>query len=128
MDELKQQAPTNISDKKILEIYLKNNSNVSTSLLELWDVKEVNKNISEVQCKWNEIRETCDSFDNEMYKHIRGESNKPIENRPLKNVPIASCDVTEASCDVPQASCDVPEASCDCTCSYDNDINEQSIN
>ena len=51
-----------------------------------------------------------------MYKQLKGETNKQIENKPLKNVPIASCDI-------PEASCDIPEASCDCTCSYDNDIN-----
>ena len=128
MEQIINQGPDGISYEYFQEVYVKNSSNVIDTLVELWDIKEEKKEVTEEQQKWNEIRETCDFFDNEMYKHIRGESNKPIENRPLKNVPIASCDVPEASCDVPQASCEVPEASCDCTCSYDNDINEQSIN
>jgi len=49
-----------------------------------------------------------------MYNQIKGNPDKPVENIPLNNIPIASCDV--------------PEASCECTCTYDNDINEQCIN
>jgi len=128
MEHIINQAPENISHDKIIEIYIKNSSNVIDTLVELWDIKEEKKEVTKEQQKWNEIRETCDSFDLEMYKQIKGDSNKPIENKPLNNIPIASCEVPEASCDVPEASCDVPEASCECTCTYDNDIDEQSIN
>ena len=121
MEHIINQAPENISDDKIMEIYIKNSSNVIDTLVELWDIKEEKKIVTDEQQKWNEIRETCDSFDEEMYKQIKGDSNKPIENKPLNNIPIASCEV-------PEASCDVPEASCECTCTYDNDIDEQSIN
>ena len=84
-------------------------------------LKKKKKKVTEEQQKWNEIRETCDMFDNEMYNQIKGNPDKPVENIPLNNIPIASCEV-------PEASCDVPEACCECTCTYDNDINEQSIN
>jgi len=72
MNELKEQAPTNISDEKILEVYLKNSSNISSSLLELWNIKEVVKNTNETQLKWNEIREICNDYDKEMYKQLKG--------------------------------------------------------
>ena len=128
MEHIINQAPENISDDKIMEIYIKNSSNVIDTLVELWDIKEEKKEVSAEQQKWNEIRETCDLFDNEMYNQIKGNRDKPVENKPLNNIPITSCDVPEASCDVPEASCDVPEECCECTCTYDNDINEQSIN
>lgn len=121
MEHIINQAPENISEDKILEIYIKNSSNVIDTLVELWDIKEEKKEVTKEQQKWNEIRDTCDMFDNEMYKQIKGDSNKPIENKLLNNIPIATCDV-------PEALCDVPESCCECTCTYDNDINEQSIN
>lgn len=117
MDELKEQAPTNISDEKILEIYLKNNSNVSTSLLELWDVKEVNKNISEVQCKWNEIREICNDYDNEMYKQLRKKSN---------NIPVSISNLSENNNVTDNMTCDtsILNNNSECSCNDDNDDND----
>ena len=115
MDELKEQAPTNISDEKILEIYLKNNSNISTSLLELWDIKEVNKNISEVQCKWNEIREICNDYDNEMYKQLRKNSN---------NIPVSISNLSENNNLTQHMTCDtsISNNNSECSCNDDNDI------
>jgi len=121
MEQIINQAPDYISQQTIQDVYVKNSSNAINTLVELWDIKEEKKEVTEEQQKWNEIRETCDLFDNEMYKQIKGDSNKPIENKPLNNIPITTCDL-------PEASCDVPEACCECTCTYDNDINEQSIN
>ena len=115
MDELKEQAPTNISDEKILEIYLKNNSNISTSLLELWDIKEVNKNISEVQCKWNEIREICNDYDNEMYKQLRKNSN---------NISVSISNLSENNNLTQHMTCDtsISNNNSECSCNDDNDI------
>jgi hypothetical protein len=115
MDELKEQAPTNISDEKILEIYLKNNSNISTSLLELWDIKEVNKNISEVQCKWNEIREICNDYDNEMYKQLRKNSN---------NISVSISNLSENNNVKDNMTCDtsVSNNNSECSCNDNNDI------
>jgi len=116
MDELKEQAPTDISDQKILEIYLKNNSNVSISLLELWNVKEVNKNINEVQHKWNEIREICNEYDNEMYKQIRKNPN---------NIPVSISNLSAENNNITnQISCDttISYNNSECSCNDDDDI------
>ena len=122
MEQLIKQAPDYISQETILEIYIKNSSNAINTLVELWDIKEEKKEISKEQQKWNEIRETFDSFDSEMYKYIKGNTNDPLKNIPLNNNPITTYDVPENSCDVQEVSCDVQETSCDCICNYDDDI------
>ena len=66
MDELIKQAPDNIDEKIIKEIYEKNNGNVMNSLMELWEIKEDIKAPTNEQKEWNEIRDTCDIFDGEM--------------------------------------------------------------
>jgi hypothetical protein len=68
MDELIKQAPPNIDEIIIKEIYEKNNNNFMNSLMELWDIKEVVKEQTKEQEEWGEIRETCDIFDGEMNK------------------------------------------------------------
>jgi hypothetical protein len=62
MDELLKQAPENIDENIIRELYEKNNRDYMKTLLELWDIKEVVKEPTE----WDNIRETCDVFDGEM--------------------------------------------------------------
>jgi hypothetical protein len=67
MDQVIAQAPVNISNEKIEEIFIKNNNDVIKTLTELWNIEEEpikNKN------KWDEIRETCDDFDKEMGKFM----------------------------------------------------------
>jgi hypothetical protein len=67
MDELIKQAPMNIDEKKIKEIYEKNNGNIMNSLMELWEIKdEFVKEQTKEQKEWDEIRDTCDIFDGEM--------------------------------------------------------------
>lgn len=100
MDEIKNQVPDNISDDTILDYYLKNNSNVVSTIMALWDLKEDVKELTSEQKKWKEIRETCDLFDNEMYNTIR-------------NPPKADCDPPKADCNPPKADCDPPKADCD---------------
>ena len=85
MDEIKNQVPDNISDDTILDYYLENNSNVVSTIMALWDLKEDVKELTSEQKKWKEIRETCDLFDNEMYNTIR-------------NPPKADCDPPKADC------------------------------
>lgn len=116
MEQIIKQAPDYISRDKIQDVYVKNSSNAINTLVELWDIKEEKKEITKEKQKWNEIRETCDDFDTEMYKQIRGDSNKPIENKSLNNIPITNCNT-------PEESCDLLETCCDCICNYDNDIN-----
>jgi len=71
MDELIRQAPANISEKLIKEIYEKNNNNYMNSLMELWDIKDTIKEQTKEQKEWGEIRETCDIFDGEMNKMMK---------------------------------------------------------
>jgi len=112
MEELKDQAPIYITDEKILEVYLKNNSNVSTSLSELWNIKEVKKNISEEQLKWNEIRDICDEYDKEAYKYIKNNNtNISISNASQENI-----NPTDISCNTSNNS-----SECAC-CINDDDI------
>jgi hypothetical protein len=67
MDELIKQAPMNIDEKIIKEIYEKNNGNIMNSLMELWEIKDENiKEQTKEQKEWDEIRDTCDIFDGEM--------------------------------------------------------------
>ena len=76
MDELIRQAPLNMDDKTIKEIYEKNGGNYMNSLMELWDLKDVKK--ENKHSEWDEIRETCDVFDGEM--------NKLMSKLRVKNV------------------------------------------
>ena len=45
MEHIINQAPENISEDKIMEIYIKNSSNVIDTLVELWDIKEEKKKL-----------------------------------------------------------------------------------
>lgn len=57
------QAPSNISFEEVEVIFKKNNENIVDTLSELWNISEP---IKKTTNKWDEIRETCDAFDNEM--------------------------------------------------------------
>jgi len=60
------QAPSNLSREEVEEIYKKNNNDILKTLEELWNIDVKTPNLSEDTIKWNNIRETCDSFDIEM--------------------------------------------------------------
>ena len=67
MDELIRQAPMDLDEVFIKEIYEKNNGDFMNSLMELWEVKNVVKEQQTTEQKeWDNIRETCDIFDGEM--------------------------------------------------------------
>tara|TARA_B100000795_G_C22799491_1_gene441053 strand:- start:3174 stop:3449 length:276 start_codon:yes stop_codon:yes gene_type:complete len=70
MEELKKQAPENISEDKIKEIFIKNNENVVDTLIELWNICEKKDNIDENKFKWNNIRDICNDHDKEMKKYV----------------------------------------------------------
>ena len=74
MDEIRKQAPTGISDEIIKELYEKNNNDITKTLMELWEIDD-NIKTKELS-KWDEIRETCDSYDNEMTKMLKEAKNK----------------------------------------------------
>ena len=118
MEELKNQVSDNISDNDLLKCYIKNNSNITDTLVEIWDIKTNEKKLDSTQLKWKEIRELCNDFDDEMNYQI----NKLKINSNNENMSIINKDVPKANCDAPNAVCDVPIADCD----SDNDINEQS--
>ena len=69
MDEVFKQAPDGITYEEVEAIFIRNDKNVLDTLIELWKIPQKNvKNISEEESKWNNIRDTCDDFDNEMEK------------------------------------------------------------
>ena len=70
MEQVIQQAPANISVENIETIFNKNNSNVNDTLTELWDIDMSSFIIEKKTTKWDEIRDTCDSFDFEMKNMI----------------------------------------------------------
>lgn len=72
MDELLKQAPAGISNEIIKEIYNKNNNDITKTLMELWDIKDNTK--PKDFSKWDEIRETCDAYDNEMTKMLKNKN------------------------------------------------------
>lgn len=92
MEEIKNQVPDNITDTVILDCYIKNNSNVVSTIMELWDIKEKKIVITDEQKKWKELRDTCDLFDNEMYNMIHNRSKK-------------DCDTSEIDCNVSKYDC-----------------------
>lgn len=71
MEEIKKQAPENISDKELNEIFNKNNKNVIDTLTELWNIKAEKKKSNIIQEKWKEIRDLCNDHDNEMYNQLK---------------------------------------------------------
>lgn len=80
MDEVLKQAPDGITSDYIEIIFNNNDKDVLKTLIELWKIQEKTiKNISESQCKWEGIRDICDSHDNEMQKKIN-ECKKNLVN------------------------------------------------
>jgi hypothetical protein len=77
MEEIIKQAPDNISEDKIKEIFIKNNENVVDTLIELWNISEKTDNINENTLKWNNIRDICNDHDKEMKKYV--DNNKKTD-------------------------------------------------
>jgi len=73
MNEIIKQAPKNIDIELIKKIYEKNNENQLETLLELWEIKEIKEN--KKLNHWDNIRNTCDAFDEEMSKFIKKNKN-----------------------------------------------------
>jgi hypothetical protein len=69
MEDIIRQTPKNISYEKVKEIYERNDRDKLKTLMEIWDIKDENegkKDKDDIQMKWDDIRDTCDAFDNEM--------------------------------------------------------------
>lgn len=67
MEEVLRQAPIGISDLQIKEIFENNDKNINKTLMELWEIPVEKK---KEKTKWDDIRETCDAYDNEMNRLI----------------------------------------------------------
>lgn len=78
MDQVIQQSPPNLSNEFIEEIFNKNNKNVLNTLTELWNISD--KIPKKDKNKWDDIRETCDAFDEEMTKMMKSKKND-IDNK-----------------------------------------------
>lgn len=74
MNEIIKQAPEGIELKVIREVYEKNNEDQLKTLMELWEIKEKKEEKKETQ--WDNIRDTCDAFDEEMTKYIKNNTIK----------------------------------------------------
>jgi hypothetical protein len=70
MENLMNQVPDNLSWEEVEIVYNKNNQDFLKTLEELWDIEPNVKNLDEKTIKWNNIRDTCDSFDMEMNNKI----------------------------------------------------------
>ena len=82
MEQIISQAPDNLTEEYIKTIYEKNNNDIVKTLAELWNLND-NVNVNDNDntndnsvSKWDEIRETCDSYDNEMQKMLNKNRTK----------------------------------------------------
>jgi hypothetical protein len=63
LSEVLKQAPADIDEETIKNIFVKNQEDVLNTLSELWKMpREAEKEKS----KWEQIRATCDAYDEEM--------------------------------------------------------------
>lgn len=69
MKEIIEQAPINMSDEEIKEIYINNNKDVVKTLEVLWNVNTEEK--KKRRTIFDNVRETCDAFDYEMYRVLK---------------------------------------------------------
>lgn len=82
MEVILKQAPIGISDEIIKEIFDRNNNDINKTLMELWDIPE---EAEKEKSKWDEVRETCDAYDNEMKRMLDNVRNSMINNNDNDN-------------------------------------------
>lgn len=82
MEVILKQAPIGISDEIIKEIFDKNNNDINKTLMELWDIPE---EAEKKKSKWDEVRETCDAYDNEMKRMLDNVRNSIANNNNNNN-------------------------------------------
>jgi hypothetical protein len=74
--QLIEQSPSGLTEEFIEEVYNKNEQDFTKSLLELWNIQErKQKEFTKSQHEWNEVRNTCDSFDTELNRLISNVKN-----------------------------------------------------
>lgn len=81
MEVILKQAPIGISDEMIKEIFDRNNNDINKTLMELWDIPEETE---KEKSKWDEVRETCDAYDNEMNRMLAN-IRKSMANNDINN-------------------------------------------
>jgi hypothetical protein len=84
MEDVIKHAPNNVLIENIEIIFKKNNENVIDTLIDLWNIdinkslendEELNNNTLDLKDnskKWTNIRNICDSYDNEMQSYLQG--------------------------------------------------------
>lgn len=79
MEGLLRQAPIGLTKEYITDIYNNNNNDVAKTLMELWKIPEEKQKVqTEKQKNWNEIRQTCDAYDNEISRLISNVKNSSV--------------------------------------------------
>jgi len=69
MNEIVKQAPEGMEINKIREVFEKNKEDQLKTLMELWEIAEMKE--EKKASHWDEIRSTCDAYDEEMSKYIK---------------------------------------------------------
>lgn len=80
MESILNQCPEGMTLEELSTLYERNNSNVTDVLTEAWKICPVIKNKPieknrEVREKWNEIRDICNTYEEEMAKAIDAMKN-----------------------------------------------------
>ena len=78
INEIISQAPANITDEEIKEIYYNNNKDVVKTLELLWNISFEEK--KKKRTVLDNVRETCDAYDAEMYNFMNKNKNNSNSN------------------------------------------------
>ena len=73
INEIISQAPLNTSDEVVKETYYNNNKDVVKTLAILWNINITQK--KKKRTILDNVRETCDDYDQEMYKVMKNNNN-----------------------------------------------------
>jgi len=73
INEIISQAPVNTSEEVIKETYYNNNKDVVKTLAILWNIDFIQK--KKKRTILDNVRETCDDYDQEMYKVMKNNNN-----------------------------------------------------
>jgi superoxide dismutase len=78
--EVLKQAPADIDEETIKIAFAQNQEDVLNTLSELWKMP---RQAEKEKSKWEQIRETCDAYDEEMDRvvmsHIRNQKQAPSQ-------------------------------------------------
>lgn len=74
IESILQQAPEGVDVERVKELYEKHQGNVVSVLTELWNIPEKdvhNVSYNSKQAKWNEVRDICNAYEEEMEKFMQ---------------------------------------------------------